>query len=66
MWGFSSSPLVENGEVIVATAGTLAAYDLATGRRRWIGPSADSATAHRIWPTIDGVRRFCCSRRPAS
>ncbi len=38
MWGFSSSPLVVDDIVIVATAGTLAAYDLATGDARWTGP----------------------------
>jgi len=37
-WGFASSPLVVNKFVIVAAAGTLAAYDLATGNPRWVGP----------------------------
>ena len=58
MWGFSSSPLVENGEVIVATAGTLAAYDLATGRRRWIGPVRGSSYSSPHLATIDGVRQI--------
>ena len=34
-WGFSGSPLVVDDVVIVATAGRLAAYDLATGDPRW-------------------------------
>ena len=38
MWGFASSPLVLGDSVIIATAGVLAAYDLATGNPRWIGP----------------------------
>src|SRR5258705_4567442 len=38
-WGFASSPLVVDADVIVATAGTLAAYDLATGEPRWFGPN---------------------------
>ena len=38
MWGFASSPLVIDDEVIVAASGRLAAYDLATGKRRWLGP----------------------------
>ena len=37
-WGFASSPLVVDDVVIVAAAGTLAAYDLATGKPRWVGP----------------------------
>src|SRR3989475_96308 len=34
-WGFASSPLVVGDVVIVAAAGALAAYDLATGEERW-------------------------------
>ena len=34
-WGFSSSPLVVDDEVIVAASGRLAAYGLATGHPRW-------------------------------
>ena len=37
-WGISSSPLVVGDVVIAATAGTLAAYDAATGTPRWVGP----------------------------
>ena len=35
MWGFSSSPLIVHDMVVVAAAGKLAAYDLATGKPRW-------------------------------
>jgi outer membrane protein assembly factor BamB len=37
-WGFASSPLVFHDIVMVAAAGTLAAFDVATGKQRWIGP----------------------------
>ena len=37
IWGFSSSPLVVDDVVIVAAAGRLAAYDVATGKPRWVG-----------------------------
>ena len=48
-WGFSSSPLVVDDVVIVAASGTLAAYDVATGKPRWRGPSQRRrATARRI------------------
>jgi outer membrane protein assembly factor BamB len=54
-WGFTSSPLVVDDLVIVAAAGTLVAYDLATGNRRWIGPvhSGSYSSPHRA--TIGGV-----------
>jgi len=35
-WGFSGSPLVVNGIVIVSVAGSLIAYDLVTGKPRWL------------------------------
>src|SRR5438034_9586673 len=40
-WGFSSSSLVVDDLVIVAAAGQLVAYDLATGDRRWSRPAAE-------------------------
>jgi outer membrane protein assembly factor BamB len=54
-WGFASSPLVVNGVVIVAAAGTLAAYDVETGAPRWQGPShgGSYSSPHRV--TLDGV-----------
>ena len=36
-WIFTSPPLVVDDVVIVAIAGTLAAYDLVTGEPRWVG-----------------------------
>src|SRR5260370_31698499 len=38
IWGFAGSPLVVDGDVIVAAAGALAAYDAPTGHPRWFGP----------------------------
>lgn len=38
MWGFSNSPLVYEDLVIISPGGTLAAYDLKTGKPRWVGP----------------------------
>ena len=38
-WAYAGSPLVVGDVVIVATAGTLAAYDLDTGEPRWFGPA---------------------------
>jgi outer membrane protein assembly factor BamB len=54
-WGFASSPLVVDDDVIVATAGTLAAYDLATGDRRWFGPKGGGGYSSPHLLTIHGV-----------
>jgi outer membrane protein assembly factor BamB len=43
-WGFASSPLVVDDLVIVAASGHLVAYDVATGERRWLGPSGGGAS----------------------
>jgi outer membrane protein assembly factor BamB len=56
-WGFSGSPLVMDGMVIVATGGVLAAYDAVSGARRWIGPAADEGYTSPHLMTIDGVRQ---------
>jgi outer membrane protein assembly factor BamB len=53
-WGFSSSPLVVDGVVIVATDGTLAGYDLDTGMPRWIGTANGSGYSSPHLVTIDG------------
>jgi outer membrane protein assembly factor BamB len=56
-WGFSSSPIVLDDMVIVATAGRLAAYDLAAGRPRWLGPARGGGYSSPQPVTIDGVRQ---------
>ena len=57
IWGFSSSPLIIKDVVIVATAGTMAAYDRVTGAHRWTGPSygGSYSSPHRL--TFDGVEQ---------
>ena len=54
-WGFTSSPLVIDDLVIVATSGTMAAYELATGKPRWTGPKllGSYSSPHRV--SIAGV-----------
>ena len=56
-WGFSSSPLVVGDVVIVATAGTLAAYDLATGTPRWFGANGGGSYSSPHLATIQGVQQ---------
>lgn len=55
LWGFAGSPLVAGDVVIVAAAGTLAAYDIATGNPRWRGPSFGGSYSSPHRATIDGV-----------
>ena len=54
LWGFVSSPLVVDDVVIVYTD-SLAAYDLATGERRWTGPAGGGSHSSPQLLTIDGV-----------
>ncbi len=57
-WGFAGSPLVIGDVVVAAASGRLAAYDVATGTRRWVGPAhgGSYSSPHRL--TIDGVAQI--------
>jgi outer membrane protein assembly factor BamB len=57
-WGFASSPSVVADVVIVATAGTLVAYDIANGNRRWLGPAGGGGYSSPHPVTIDGVAQI--------
>ena len=54
-WGFSSSPLVMDDVVIVAAAGSLAAYDLATGEQRWSNPTGGECYSSPHLLRVGGV-----------
>ena len=54
-WGFSSSPLIVDDLVVVAVGGTLAAYALADGQPRWVGPAGGDSYSSPHLATIDGV-----------
>jgi len=54
-WGFAGSPLVVGDVVIVAASGRLAAYDLATGHPRWLGPKGGGGYSSPHLATIGGV-----------
>ena len=58
MWGFASSPLVINDLVIIAASGRLAAYDAATGKRRWLGPPRPGSYSSPHLFTADGVQQI--------
>lgn len=57
-WGFASSPLVVGDVVVVATAGKLAAYDIANGNPRWFGPDGGSGYSSPHLITINGVQQI--------
>lgn len=54
-WGYSSSPLIVADLVVVAVGGTLAAYALADGQPRWVGPAGGDSYSSPQLATIDGV-----------
>jgi outer membrane protein assembly factor BamB len=54
-WGFASSPLVVDDLVIVAVSGKLAAYDIATGDPRWVGPDGGPSYSSAHLLTIEGT-----------
>lgn len=56
-WGFAGSPLLVGDVVVVATAGKLVAYDLATGTQRWRGPDHTSGYSSPHLMTIGGVEQ---------
>jgi outer membrane protein assembly factor BamB len=58
MWGFAGSPLVADGLVIVATAGRLAAYDVASGKPRWVGPAREGGYSSPHRAAIGGVAQI--------
>jgi outer membrane protein assembly factor BamB len=57
-WGFASSPLVVNDMVVVAAAGWLAAYDVATGEKRWTGPPKGWGYSSPQMAKIGGVEQI--------
>ncbi|HSC27828.1 MAG TPA: PQQ-binding-like beta-propeller repeat protein [Vicinamibacterales bacterium] len=56
-WGFSSSPLVV-GEVVIVYAGGLAAYDRASGDRRWVGKATGVSYSSPHLAAIGGVAQI--------
>jgi len=65
-WGIASSPLVVDDLVIAATAGSLAAYDVATGKPRWFGPKGGYGYSSPQLVTIDGVEQIVLVNGPGA
>jgi outer membrane protein assembly factor BamB len=65
-WGIASSPLVVDDIVIVGVSGTLAAYDLATGKPRWTGPQHGGSYSSPQLATIDGVPQVLLLSAPGA
>jgi len=56
-WGFSASPVVTHGLVIVY-AGRLAAYEAATGQLKWLGESVGGSYSSPHLATIGGIEQL--------
>ncbi len=54
-WGFASSPMVIGDVVIVAPAGTMVAYDLASGDQLWMSAKGGAGYSSPHLFQIDGV-----------
>ncbi len=57
-WGIAGSPLVLADMVVIAAAGKLAAYDLASGKPRWNGPTGGGSYSSPQLVTIGGVQQI--------
>jgi len=58
-WGIAGSPILAGDTVIVAASGRLAAYDAATGKPRWSGPTnrgGSYSSPHLM--TINGLEQL--------
>ena len=65
-WGISSSPLIVGDVVIVSVGGTLAGYDVATGKQRWTGPLHGGSYSSPHLVTIDGVTQVVILSAPGA
>ena len=63
-WGIASSPLITGDMVVVATAGTLAAYGVATGKPRWFGPKGGAGYSSPHLRTIEGTEQIVLVNGP--
>ena len=57
-WGFTSSPLIVDDLVVVATSGALIAYDRHKGEGRWKVASPGGSYSSPQLATLDGVRQI--------
>ena len=57
-WGYTSSPLVMDDQVMVAITGTLLSYDIHSGKHLWTSKDGGSGYSSPHLLTIDGVRQI--------
>jgi outer membrane protein assembly factor BamB len=57
-WGFASSPILIDDLVVIAAAGKLVGYDVATGAPRWFGPDGGSGYSSPHPVTLHGVNQI--------
>jgi len=61
-WGISGSPLVVNDLVIAVAAGNLVAYELESGKPRWLGPAGGTGYSSPQLLTINGIQQIVLLR----
>lgn len=61
-WGFAGSPAVVDDLVVVAVAGRLVAYDIATGAPRWQGPPGGGGYSSPQVANLGGVPQILLLR----
>jgi outer membrane protein assembly factor BamB len=62
-WGFAGSPLVIGDALVVAASGRLVAYEIATGKPRWLGPvGGGGGYSSPQLATIRGVEQIVLPR----
>lgn len=61
-WGISGSPLVVNDLVIAVAAGNLVAYELESGKPRWVGPAGGTGYSSPQLLTINGIQQIVLLR----
>jgi hypothetical protein len=66
VWGFTSSPLVVGEVVVTAASGTLAAYDVASGDPRWVGPQHGGSYSSPHLATLGGVEQILLLSPPGA
>lgn len=69
-WGYSGSPLIDGGLLILEVGGTegrgVMAFEKATGKVRWGALDGEAAYSSPVLMTIGGIKQYVVTRRAGS